>query len=142
MVTVVHWPMKGVWPSWVMQSWLSPVQAPSPSKTEKAAGGPSVHVLHSARIPVSLVGSYPVMMALILRPLIPPARLICLTNSWMALVCSPYSASSANPSRPASELSATTGKTTLMALPETPRAEVLRRRPERAGPRGPGRAMR
>ena len=43
----------------------------------------------------------------------------------MALVCSPYSASSAKPSRPASELSETTGKTTLMLLSVTPRLEVL-----------------
>ena len=65
--------MKGVWPSWVMQSSLSPVQSPMPSNTAKAAGDPSVQVLHSARIDVSLVGSKVVMIGLIFRPLIPPA---------------------------------------------------------------------
>ena len=43
----------------------------------------------------------------------------------MALVCSPYSASWANPSWPASELRETTGKATLMVEPVTPRDEVL-----------------
>jgi len=43
----------------------------------------------------------------------------------MALVCSPYSASSANPSFPARELSDTSGKTTLMLFAVTPRDEVL-----------------
>ena len=79
LVTVDHAPMKGVWPSWVMQSWSSPVQSPIPSSTAKAAGEPSVQVLHSARIWVSLVGSKVVMMGLILRPLIPPESLTCLT---------------------------------------------------------------
>ncbi len=78
-VTVVHCPMKGVWPSWVTQSWLSPVQSPIPSSTVKAAGDPSVQVLQSARMFDSLVGSNVVMMGLILRPLMPPASLICLT---------------------------------------------------------------
>ena len=43
----------------------------------------------------------------------------------MALVCSPNSASEANPSLPASELRDTTGKTTLMRGLVTPRDEVL-----------------
>ena len=42
----------------------------------------------------------------------------------MALVCSPNSASEANPSWPASELRDTTGKTTLIVLPVIPRVEV------------------
>ncbi len=124
-MTVVHWPMNGVWPSWVMQSWSSPVQSPSPSSTAKAAGEPSVQVLHSDRISVSLVGSKLTMMGLIFRPLIPPLSLICLTKRSMALVCSPNSTSAANPSLPASELRATTGKTTLMVCLVTPRDEVL-----------------
>src|SRR6202050_2680701 len=108
-----------------MQSSLSPVQSPMPSRTANAAGEPSVQVLQSARISVSLVGSKLVMMGLIFRPLIPPLLLIWLTKSSMALVCSPYSASSANPSCPASELSDTSGKTTLMLCAVTPRYEVL-----------------
>ena len=79
LVTVLHAPMNGVWPSWVMQSWSSPVQSPIPSSTAKAAGDPSVQVLHRARISDSLVGSKVVMIGLILRPLIPPASLIWLT---------------------------------------------------------------
>src|ERR1700677_2428735 len=43
----------------------------------------------------------------------------------MALACSPNSASAANPSCPARELSATTGNMTLMVLLVTPRLEVL-----------------
>src|SRR5271155_3407006 len=43
----------------------------------------------------------------------------------MALVCSPNSASSAKPSWPASELSDTSGKTTLMVFPTIPRVDVL-----------------
>ncbi len=43
----------------------------------------------------------------------------------MAWFCSPNSGSWANPSRPASELSDTTGKTTLMLSLVTPRLEVL-----------------
>ncbi len=74
---------------------------------------------------VSLVGSKLVMMGLILRPLIPPDLLIWRTNSRMALVCSPNSASWANPSLPASELRDTTGNTTLMACSVTPRDDVL-----------------
>ncbi len=49
--------MNGVWPSWVTQSWLSPVHAPIPSTTAKAAGDPSVQVLHNARMSASLAGS-------------------------------------------------------------------------------------
>ena len=65
------------------------------------------------------------MMGLIFRPWMPPSLLTCFTKSVMALVCSPYSASSAKPSLPASELSDTTGKTTLMACWVTPRLDVL-----------------
>src|ERR1700683_1648228 len=108
-----------------MQSSLSPVQSPMPSRTANAAGEPSVQVLQSARISVSLVGSKLVMMGLIFRPLIPPLLLIWLTKSSMALLCSPNSASSANPSLPASELSDTSGKTTLILCALTPRDEVL-----------------
>ena len=115
LVTVVHWPMNGVWPSWVMHSSLSPVQSPSPSSTAKAAGDPSVHVLHRARMAASSVGSKLVMMGLIFRPWIPPVSLICLTNSMMALDCSPNSTSEANPSLPAREFNETRGNTTLMA---------------------------
>ena len=50
-----------------------------PSSTAKAAGEPSVQVLHRARMDDSLVGSKVVMMAWIFRPLIPPDRLIRLT---------------------------------------------------------------
>src|SRR5580658_3982327 len=117
--------MKGVWPSWVMQSSLSPVQSPRPSNTAKAAGDPSVHSLHSARIDASLVGSKLTMIGLIVRPLTPPVLLICLTKSLMAFVCSPNSASWANPSCPANELSDTTGKTTLILDLVTPLDDVL-----------------
>src|SRR5580658_10395755 len=117
--------MKGVWPSWVMQSSSSPVQSPRPSNTAKAAGDPSVHSLHNARIDASLVGSKLTMIGSILRPSIPPESLICLTKSVMAFVCSPNSASSANPTCPANELSDTTGKTTLMLDRVTPLDEVL-----------------
>ncbi len=79
MVTVVHCPMKGVCPSWATQSSLSPVQSPMPSITAKAAGDPSVQVLHSARMSVSLVGSNVAMIGLILRPLMPPESLIRFT---------------------------------------------------------------
>ncbi len=75
-MTVVHCPMNGVRPSWVMQSSLSPVHAPIPSSTAKAAGEPSVQVLQSDRMTASLVGSKAVMIGLIVRPLIPPFRLI------------------------------------------------------------------
>src|SRR5271165_2087686 len=128
--------MKGVWPSWVTHSSLSPVQSPRPSRTAKAAGDPSVHVLHNARISVSLVGSKSTMMALIFRPLIPPVSLTCLTKSSIAFVCSPNSASAANPSRPASELRDTVGKTTLMLSPVTPRLDVLAVLTEEGEPAG------
>ncbi len=124
-MTVVHWPIIGVSPSWVTHSSLSPDQSPTPSSTAKAAGEPSVQVLHRARMADSLVGSKLAMMGLIFRPLMPPALLIWLTKSWMALVCSPYSASLANPILPASEVSATTGSTRLMVCWVTPREDVL-----------------
>ncbi len=117
--------MNGVWPSWVMHSWSSPVQSPSPSSTAKAAGEPSVQSLHKARISVSLVGSKVAMMGLILRPLIPPCSLTWFTKKLMALVCSPNSSSLANPSLPAKEVRDTTGKTTLIWCLVTPRFEVL-----------------
>src|SRR5580658_6934768 len=126
--------MKGVWPSWVMQSSLSPVQSPRPSNTAKTAGDPSVHFLHRARIDASLVGSKLTMIGLIFRPLIPPVSLICLTKSVMAFFCSPNSASSANPTCPANELSDTTGKTTLILDLLTPRDEVLAVRTELSAP--------
>ncbi len=64
-------------------------------------------------------------MGLMCRPLIPPVWLICATNRRIAFSCSPNSASSAKPSFPASELSETTGKTTLISFDVTPRLEVL-----------------
>ncbi len=73
----------------------------------------------------SLVGSKVVMMGLIFLPLMPPASLICLTKKLMAWFCSANSGSWANPSRPANELSDTTGKATLMLSFVTPRVEVL-----------------
>src|SRR5271166_462132 len=45
----------------------------------------------------------------------------------MASACWPYSTSWAKPNLPARELRATTGKTTLIALADTPRDEVLAR---------------
>ncbi len=48
--TVVHCPINGVWPSWVMHSSLSPFQVPMPSSTAKTGGLPSVHCLQSERI--------------------------------------------------------------------------------------------
>src|SRR6202035_1587672 len=117
--------MKGVLPSWATQSWSAPVQAPSPSSTAKAAGLPWVQSLQSERMDCSSVGSNMEMMALILRPLIPPVVLMLLTKRLMALTCSPYSASSAKPNRPCNEFRLTTGKTTLMLVLVTPRVLVL-----------------
>jgi hypothetical protein len=71
--------IKGVWPCWVMQSWLVPVHVPMPSTTAKTAGLPCVHCAHSACMLASLVGSNWVMMGLILRPSMPPALLIWFT---------------------------------------------------------------
>src|ERR1019366_10321730 len=45
----------------------------------------------------------------------------------MASACCPYSTSWAKPNLPARELRATTGKTTLMAVADTPREDVLAR---------------
>src|ERR1700683_386284 len=117
--------MSGVWPCWVTHSWLEPVQVPMPSITAKTAGVPCVHCSHSACMLASLVGSNWTMIGLILRPLIPPAWLIWSTKRLMAGICSLYSLSSAKPSLPARLLTATTGKTTLMDVLETPRSLVL-----------------
>ena len=78
-MTVVQAPIIGVWPSWVTQSSLSPVQVPIPSTTAKAAGLPWVHCLHSERISVSLLGSKLTMIGLIFRPWMPPLALIWFT---------------------------------------------------------------
>src|SRR5713226_5955719 len=77
-VTVVHWLSSGVLPSCVTHSWSGPVQAPMPSTTANAAGLPSVQSLHSDRMLDALLGSKLAMMALILRPLMPPWPLISL----------------------------------------------------------------
>ena len=116
-----------------MQSSSSPVQSPIPSNTAKTAGDPSVQSLHSARMSVSLVGSKLAMMGLIFRPLIPPLSLMWFTKRLMALVCSPNSASAANPSWPAKELRATTGKTTLMLAWSRPATRCWPSSPARAG---------
>ena len=50
MVVVDHWESIGVWPCWVMQSWLTPSHVPSPSRTAKTGGLPWVHCLHSASL--------------------------------------------------------------------------------------------
>ena len=98
---------------------------PDPVEHGEGAGDPSVQSLHSARMAASLVGSKLTMIGLIFRPWIPPASLISLTKSLMALVCSLYSTSPAKPSWPARELRDTTGNTTLMLSLVTPRDEVL-----------------
>ena len=124
-MTVVHWLIKGVWPSWVMHSWLSPVQVPIPSSTAKTGSPPSVHCLHRARIPVSLVGSKLTMSASIFLPWIPPLSLISLTKSLIALDCSLYSTSPAKPKLDASDDRFETGNTTLMLLLVTPASLAL-----------------
>src|ERR1700722_17944118 len=96
-----------------------------PSITAKASGLPWVHCRHKDSISALLVGSYWVMIGLILRPLTPPALLIWSTKRLIAGICSLYSLSSAKPSFPARLLMATTGKTTLMLVAVTPRALVL-----------------
>ena len=73
----------------------------------------------------SLVGSKKVMMGLILRPLIPPLLLISFTKRLIALPCSVYSTSPANPSSAESACRFTTGNTTLISVAVTPRALVL-----------------
>ena len=72
-VTVDQAPIIGVCPSWVMQSSSWSCQAPRPSSTAKAAGDPSVHCLHRARISGSSVGLNGTTMGSIVRPSIPPA---------------------------------------------------------------------
>src|ERR1700680_1496551 len=108
-----------------MHSWFSPRQSPRPSTTAKAAGDPSVHVLHNDRMLDGLSGSKVVMIGLIVRPLIPPASLICLPWSRMAFSGSANSRSEANPSLPANDDRETIGKTTLMLSLVTPRVDVL-----------------
>src|ERR1700722_3926985 len=127
LVTVVHWLRRGVWPSWVMHSWLSPVHVPTPSSTAKAGELPSVQSLHSDRISASLVGSKFTMSGTILRPWMPPASLISLTKSLMPLFCSLYSISPANPKIAARLDRLETGKTTLMVVAVTPALLVLAR---------------
>src|SRR5580658_7579200 len=116
--------MKGVWPSWVMHSSLSPVHDPRPSRTANTGGLPSVHCLHSARMPDSLVGSKFTIMALILRPLIPPASLMAFTKVWMAAFCAANSVSPAKPKFDANDVRFDTGKTTLIEVDVTPRVLV------------------
>ncbi len=65
------------------------------------------------------------MSASIMRPWIPPASLISLTKSLMALVCSLYSTSPANPKFDANAERLDTGKTTRMLWALTPALEVL-----------------
>ncbi len=117
--------MKGVWPSWVMHSSLSPVHDPSPSTTANTAGFPFVHCRQSARISASLVGSKVTMMAWILRPLMPPWALAAFTNTLMAFFCSPNSMSPAKPKFEARLVRLEMGKTTLMVLLVTPLLDVL-----------------
>src|SRR5450631_1683864 len=116
--------MKGVWPSWVTQSSLSPVHEPIPSSTAKTGGEPSVHCLHRARMADSLVGSKFTMTGLILRPLIPPASLMSLTKVWMAAFCAPNSVSPAKPKFDARLVRFDTGKATVIELAVTPRVLV------------------
>ncbi len=117
--------MSGVCPCWVTHNWLSPIHVPMPSTTAKTAGLPSVHWRHRAWVAASLVGSNWVMIGLMVRPLMPPAWLICFTKSLIDVICSLYSLSCEKPSRPARLLMATTGKTTLMLDAVTPRLLVL-----------------
>ena len=124
-MTVVHAPRKGVWPSWVMQSWLSPVQSPAPSSTAKAAGLPSVQSLHRARMLVSLVGSKFEMIGLILRPLIPPCELMSPTKNLIAFTCSLNSTSLAKPSWDERLARFATGNATVIVFAVTPRVLVL-----------------
>jgi len=96
-----------------------------PSTTANTAGLPWVHCRHRAWSLASLLGSNCTIIGLILRPLIPPALLIRFTYRLMAGTCSLYSLSSANPNLPAWLLTATTGKTTLISVLDTPRSLVL-----------------
>ena len=114
LVVVDHWESIGVWPSRVTQSWLTPSKVPSPSRTANTGGLPCVHCLHSDRCSSGFVGSKPTIIGLIFRPLMPPASLIWSTKRWMALVCSPYSASDSISNWPSMLLNEMTGKTTLM----------------------------
>ena len=112
--------MSGVWPCWVTQSWLSPVQVPMPSTTANTAGLPWVHCWQSDCMLALLAGSKLTMIGLILRPLMPP-RVVDLVDVEVdgrrllvvLLVL-------ANPNRPASLLTATTGNTTLMVVAGDP----------------------
>ena len=72
---------------------VTPSNVPSPSRTANTGGLPWVHCLHNARCSSTLVGSKGTIIALIFRPLMPPASLIWFTKRLMAFVCSPYSAS-------------------------------------------------
>src|SRR5579862_5956173 len=103
-----------------MHNWLSPVQVPTPSSTAKAGELPSVQSLHSDRISASLVGSKLTICGSIIRPWMPPASLISFTKSLIALVCSLYSMSPANPKLDASDDKLDSGKTTLMLWAVTP----------------------
>ncbi len=125
LVVVVHWESIGVWPSRVTQSSFTPSNVPSPSRTANTGGLPWVHCLHSARCSSTLVGSKGTIIALILRPLMPPSSLIWFTKRLMALVCSPYSASDSISYCPSMLANEMIGKTTLMVLAVTPRALVL-----------------
>src|SRR5579864_5509871 len=116
--------MKGVWPSWVMHSSLSPVHEPSPSSTADTGGLPSVHCLHRARMADSLVGSMFTIMGLIMRPLMPPASLMAFTYVWMAAVWAPNSLSPEKPKLDANDVRFEIGKTTLMEVAVTPRLLV------------------
>src|SRR5271155_4348807 len=73
----------------------------------------------------SLVGSKLEMIALILRPLIPPLALISFTYSLIAFACSVNSKSPENPIWLDSAWWSATGNTTLMVLPEMPLVLVL-----------------
>src|ERR1700722_22296 len=117
--------MRGVWPSCVMHSSVSPDRVPTPSKTANTAPLPSVQSLHRARSDTSLVGSIVTIKGLIIRPFIPPEALIWLTKRLIAFVCSLYSRSLEKPRVEESAVRFEIGNATVIVDDVTPTLLVL-----------------